>query len=162
MGTKPTLILFARQPHFGVGKTRLAKRLGKRAAWQFQRRQLLVLSKLAQDTRWHFQISWAHRQGKGDLGKRLERALAGSVGLKRLIIGSDILDLKAAHVAEAFRALDGAPHVLGPSPDGGFWCIGSRGPVRLKGIRWSSEFTLGDTAKALKNIRFISELSDLD
>jgi len=162
MAQSPNLIVFARQPHFGAGKTRLAAKTSKWQAWQFQRRQILALRKLSRDPRWRLTFIWAHTQGTGDLGARLERALNGPVGPKRLVIGADTLGLKPAHLARALRALNRTPHVLGPCPDGGFWLIGTRQPVRLRGIRWSSEFALEDTAKALKNIRFISELADLD
>lgn len=162
MTGSPTLIVFARQPHFGVGKTRLAARAGKWAAWQFQRRQILALSKLAQDPRWDVTFCWAHRQGIGDLGARLDRALNGPVGPKRLVIGSDIIALRPHHIAKAFQGLNSAPHVLGPSPDGGFWCIGSRGPVRLRHIRWSSQFALQDTIRRLGNVALVDALRDLD
>ena len=162
MARSKDLIVFARQPHFGVGKTRLAARTSKQAAWQFQRRQILDLRKLACDPRWHFRLCWAHQQGPGDLGDRLTRALAGPPGRRRLIIGADTVGLRAHHVAHAFDLLDGARHVVGPCPDGGFWGIGSRGPVRLSGIRWSSPYTLADTLACLNSYAVADTLEDLD
>ena len=162
MAFSQTLLIFARQPHFGVGKSRLAARTSPWHAWQFQRRQILALGKLAQDPRWSCRFVWEHEQGPGDLGQRLMRALKGPVGPKRLIIGADTLDVHADHIARAFRGLESAPYVLGPSPDGGFWAIGSRCPVRLGPVQWSTPQAFVDTQTWLGTVGLAETLSDLD
>lgn len=72
------------------------------------------------------------------------------------------MGLTALHIDHAFKLIGARSPVLGPSQDGGFWCIGSAGPIRLTGIRWSSEHTLSDTSKLLKNHKYTNTLCDLD
>jgi glycosyltransferase A (GT-A) superfamily protein (DUF2064 family) len=67
-------------------------------------------------------------QGPGSLGLRLRRQVvqARRQGVRNLLlIGSDLPELAAADLLEAFRALAlGSPLVLGPALDGGYWLIG--------------------------------------
>jgi rSAM/selenodomain-associated transferase 1 len=67
-------------------------------------------------------------QGTGSLGLRLQRQVvrARREGVRHLLlIGSDLPELAAADLLHAFRALaHGAPLVLGPALDGGYWLIG--------------------------------------
>jgi glycosyltransferase A (GT-A) superfamily protein (DUF2064 family) len=67
-------------------------------------------------------------QGQGSLGLRLRRqlVLARREGISQLVlIGSDLPELEAADLQAAFAALgSGAPLVLGPAVDGGYWLLG--------------------------------------
>ena len=92
-----------------------------------------------------------HAQSPGDLGDRLAAAAADvrrlHPGAAVLFLGLDSPDLPDAALARAADALSRADVVLGPTDDGGYWCLGlSRGvdPAKLlDGIDWSSgrEFT---------------------
>lgn len=68
---------------------------------------------------------------RGDgLGQRLQAAF-DDVGGPALLIGMDTPQVTSAQLGEAVRALDdeGVDSVLGPTADGGYWCVGFRGPV---------------------------------
>jgi glycosyltransferase A (GT-A) superfamily protein (DUF2064 family) len=67
-------------------------------------------------------------QGEGSLGLRLRRQVvrARREGIRHLVlIGSDLPELAVEDLEAAFAALDGgAPLVLGPASDGGYWLLG--------------------------------------
>jgi len=111
-----------------------------------------------------------------DLGAR-ERAVFEDLfaqGFDRVVvIGSDLPTLPAAHLRAAFAALDGgAPLVLGPADDGGYYLIGLRRtadgamPDLFTGIRWSTRHALEDTLRAATGARvdpaFVARWHDVD
>jgi rSAM/selenodomain-associated transferase 1 len=112
-----------------------------------------------------------HPQADGDLGDRLRAAFdhAFAGGARRVVvIGSDLPDLSAHHLRRAFRALDGAPAVLGPARDGGYWLLGLRRPVpeAFDGIPWSTGSVLARTVERLRAAgagpALLDELADVD
>ena len=161
------VIVFAKRPRSGEVKTRLAASLGVDMAVQAYRELLTdVVSKLGPAEAWDFSLAvtpddavddeeaWPVRaprrpQGGGDLGRRLERVLAGATQARPvLVVGSDVPGLTAGAVQDALDRLAQVDVVLGPSPDGGYWAIGvSRPPPAgwLDGVRWSSPHALEDT-----------------
>lgn len=180
------LVIMARAPRLGVGKRRLAQDVGALAAWRFQRRMLRqVLRRLGGDPRWttwlavtpdqaaHKAAHWPGRtrvipQGAGGLGARMERLLCTRPPGPVVVVGSDIPDLSAAHVAQAFRALGRNDWVFGPAADGGYWLVGARrrrAPWRtFDAVRWSSRHALADSLANLKGARvaLLEELHDVD
>jgi rSAM/selenodomain-associated transferase 1 len=180
------LVIFAKAPSLGRVKTRLARGIGTGAALAFYRLMLArLLRQVGRDPRWRVTLAvapdrtaqaarlWPMRlarkgQGRGDLGDRMGRTLrrwpAGSV----VIIGADIPDITAAHIARAFAALDAADLVFGPARDGGYWLVGAKGAARrtplFARVRWSTEHALADTLANLKGrrIAFIDTLDDID
>ncbi|MEM7124497.1 MAG: TIGR04282 family arsenosugar biosynthesis glycosyltransferase [Pseudomonadota bacterium] len=181
------VVVFARQPRFGTVKTRLAADIGPGAALAFYRRTLTrLLTRLGQDSRW---TAWlavtppaaARRrqpwqaglpllaQVDGDLGDRMAAAFRDVPPGPAVIVGSDIPDLRPAHVAAAFRLLDDNDAVFGPTPDGGYYLIGLRperrgGPL-FENVRWSTRHALADTRKSLPRgcrIAHTQELMDID
>ncbi len=188
MSPKGHLVIMARAPRLGTGKRRLARDLGALAAWRFQRRMLgRVLRRLACDPRWTTWLAvtpdaaahsarrpaWAAParvmpQGAGGLGARMARLLCERPPGPVVIVGSDIPDLDAGHVARAFRALGRHDWVFGPAADGGYWLVGARrrrAPWRtFDAVRWSSAHALGDTLANLKGARvaFLEALHDVD
>ncbi len=175
---KDTVIVFARAPRLGAVKRRLARGIGAMPALRFYRGQLAATLKAARgDGRWRMVVAatpdrarWPLRaariaQGRGDLGARMARALAGY--RRAVLIGSDIPGLARADLAAAFRALGRADAVFGPAEDGGYWLVGL-GPRRpahpFADVRWSSAHALADTLANFhgRRIALLRTLRDVD
>ena len=107
-------------------------------------------------------------QGDGDLGRRMERALIRFRANPVVLIGSDIPDIDDSHIAAAFEALGHADFVFGPSDDGGYWLVGARHGVSVRGlfdrVRWSGPHALVDTLKnaGQRRVALLEELIDID
>jgi uncharacterized protein len=176
------LVIFARMPRLGQGKRRLALDIGAFAALRFQRVMLTqLLRRLGYDGRWATWLAitpdhsgpWPRRfatlpQGQGDLGRRMARVTRGLPPGPVVIIGSDIPDITAADIAEAFHALGSKDAVFGPATDGGYWLVGLRRRPHFidpfTNVRWSSGHALADTLANLadKEVAMLRSLSDID
>ncbi len=187
MRVRRSVVVMARRPRLGAVKTRLAEGLNDQAALSFYKRTLKrLLKRVAGGGRWQTVLAvtppdevpkrslWTCglpvlAQASGDLGERMQAAVDGMPEGPVVLIGSDIPDLAARHVARAFRALQRHDVVLGPSDDGGYWLIGVapllRG-VRFFGtVRWSSEHALADTVAGLPEgvrVARLGVLTDID
>jgi rSAM/selenodomain-associated transferase 1 len=183
---RPTLVIFAKAPRLGRVKSRLARDIGASAALGFYRQMLRrVLGRIGRDRRWHTILAvtpdsssrvarlWPARcsrqgQGVGDLGARMGRVLRMRRRGPIAIVGTDIPDLEAAHIATAFRRLGDADAVFGPAGDGGYWLVGwRRGPCPSRlfaHVRWSSDRALADTLANLRGrrVRLLDRLDDVD
>jgi rSAM/selenodomain-associated transferase 1 len=179
---RDTVIVFARAPQLGTVKRRLARDIGDRAALRFHlatltallrdllaRRSFDVVLAVTPD-RARFRLPVRVRridQGRGDLGRRMSRAL-GRFGRGRVaLMGCDIPDATSADLCLAFRRMGSADAVFGPADDGGYWLIalGPRRPTDLFGAsRWSTEHALADTLRQFRNHRlgFVRQLGDVD
>ncbi len=185
----PRLILFSRLPKAGQAKTRLIPALGARGAAALQERVARRLAErmevLAGRAPLELELcftgggeeearAWlgpgfvCREQEGGHLGARmaaaLERALAQ--GAPRVVlVGSDLPGLDGAILEEAFRALEKAPLVLGPSHDGGYYLVGLGRPAPglLAEPSWQSLAALIARAGEL-NLPFtlLQPLRDLD
>jgi hypothetical protein len=181
------LVIFVKAPRIGAVKTRLAADIGALAAWRFYRETTArVVRRLGGDPRWTCWLAvtpdrfarrgrfWPRRlarlaQGPGDLGARMARQIARLPPGPVVIVGTDVPDITAAHVARAFGALERCAAVFGPAPDGGYWLIGvdRRRPTAglFRDVRWSSRHALADT---LANLppglapEMLDELADID
>src|SRR5215472_9962374 len=102
-----TLVLFVRLPRLGAGKRRLARDIGAVAAVRFERVMLARnLRRLRRDPRWSLRLAvtpdraarhlGVHPQGRGDLGARMKRGLTACPPGRKLLVGSDVPDLRAA------------------------------------------------------------------
>ncbi len=180
--TKPLVVVFARRPGYGAVKTRLARDIGVGEALRFYRNTLArTVRRLSCDRRFETVLAvtpdiaagepiWpagvrATGQGRGDLGRRMLRALISAGARPAVVIGSDIPDIASTHIAAAFAALASKPYVLGPARDGGYWLIGVRYPflVRertLDGVRWSSAATMADTIARLGEVAVLPDVLD--
>lgn len=178
------LVVFARAARMGRVKSRLARGIGVVAAWQFYRVTLAAtLRRLDGDGRWRCWLAvtpdtaaaaprpdgWRPvAQGAGDLGRRMGRVMRSLPPGPAVIVGTDVPDLTAAHVAAAFRALGHHDAVLGPAPDGGYWLVGQRRSPRtpdlFAGVRWSTPHALADTrANAVGlSVCMLETLDDID
>lgn len=175
----------------GRVKRRLAAAIGDGAALRFYCGIAAATLRLARDPRWRTTLALtpdraahgfraklrglkgrrfnAMPQGPGDLGRRMAAALMRYRNEPTIIVGTDIPDLDAAHIARAFRALRGADAVFGPAADGGFWLVGMRRPQRaaraFANVRWSTSHTLADVRANLPaNLRVavVEMLEDVD
>jgi rSAM/selenodomain-associated transferase 1 len=182
------MIIFAKSPRMGLSKTRLARDIGVVPAWRAKRRLDAYTCQIVRDPRWTsflavapdrdvgaaFPHAWPPslariKQGKGDLGERMARALRHFSRAPVCIIGSDLPDLRAQDLADAFKALRRNEAVFGPAQDGGFWLIGlsprAARNFHFSPIRWSSRDTLADTLAGLPahwRVAYLRELDDLD
>jgi rSAM/selenodomain-associated transferase 1 len=181
------LIVFVRAPQRGTGKRRLARDIGDGEADRFERIVLTgLLRRLGRDRRWRLRLAVTpdaarHRrrqwprgvsvvgQGRGDIGARMRRAVAQCPPGPTVLIGSDIPEITAAHIAAAFRLLGPHDLVFGPAEDGGFWLVGARRRPRLPllfgPVRWSGPHALGDTLRNLPrwvSVGFAVRLADVD
>ncbi|MGY6634580.1 MAG: TIGR04282 family arsenosugar biosynthesis glycosyltransferase [Alkalilacustris sp.] len=182
-----TVHIFAKAPVPGQVKTRLARSIGNAAACAIYREMLCgVIDRLANRPGWRTwlavtpdaaassQAPWPRAiqrvaQGEGDLGARMHRVLSRArPGAPVVIVGSDIPDLDAGHVAEALAALETHDLVVGPALDGGYWLIGAADappPDLFAHVRWSSRFALADTlanARTLRVAQLAARLEDVD
>jgi rSAM/selenodomain-associated transferase 1 len=184
---KDTVFVFARAPRLGTVKRRLARGIGDRAALRFHARTLArLLRALAADRRFRTVLAVTPDgariprppgvatvpQGRGDLGARMDRALARHRRGRAAAVGCDIPGLGAADVAAAFRALGPARACFGPAADGGYWLV-ALGPLRpaspFAGVRWSTGHALADTlanfrrhrVALLRTLRDVDEAADL-
>ena len=172
MSARGTLCVFAKAPVAGRVKTRLARTLGDTAAAGLSRAFLLDTWALAtrRDAA-HTLLAFTgdaaalpdlaprpeiREQGDGDLGTRMERILSRALADGApwaMVLGTDLPGLPASRLADAARALDkGAPAVLGPTDDGGFYLLGlSRCPPGLlSGLPWSTRSTRRRTLERLR------------
>ena len=92
-------------------------------------------------------------QGRGDLGERLARFVAASLGEGSavVVVGTDSPTLPPAFVEQAFEELRHADIVLGPATDGGYYLVGCRRfhPSLFSAIDWSGTSVLRQTVERL-------------
>lgn len=145
------LAIFVKTPGHSPLKTRLAAGIGREAAETFHRLAVAAVAEVAraaqtrmpglavywavaEDTALHDAL-WRGfpvlAQGEGDLGARMRAVCARLLAMhgQALLIGADAPQLAAADLRDACDALHTQPCTLGPSADGGFWLLGTRGPL---------------------------------
>jgi rSAM/selenodomain-associated transferase 1 len=180
------LIIMAKSPRRGYVKRRLAREIGEGAAVSFYRSCLArSVQRLARDPRWTTLLALAPDvdavsslpvlrgvsrlpQGRGDLGRRMQRLFDRLPPGPVIIIGSDIPAIAPERIAEAFALLGRHDAVLGRALDGGFWLIGLKRSPRVLAsfahVRWSGPHALDDTLANLTGARvaFTATLCDVD
>jgi uncharacterized protein len=181
------LVVFARSPVVGRVKQRLGRTEGAVEAVRIYRVLVYgLLRRVTRDPRWRCWLyldpdsaatnsgGWprglARRvQGGGDLGARMARPFRELPPGPVVLVGTDIPDLRSAHIARAFAALGRADVVFGPASDGGFWLVGLRRRPRVlkifDGVDWSASQTLDQTLASLPQgtrVEIIDTLSDID
>jgi rSAM/selenodomain-associated transferase 1 len=178
----PVIVVFSRVPRLGVGKRRLARTIGDRAAWRLSRLMLFdliremrclrgVVRVLAATPDHHARLAAPGfirtGQGRGDLGARMQRVLRRHPRRPVIIIGSDIPGITAADLRGALRRLRGAQAVFGPATDGGYWLVGLAGrrpAAPFRDARWSTPHALADTRRNFpgRRVVLLRPLTDLD
>ena len=195
--TRDRLIVFTRFPEPGQTKTRLIPTLGRRGAAELQRQMtehlISTAVKTVQPPELTLEVrheggnaalmrSWLggqfiyRAQGPGDIGQRMVRAFEEAFQTeteRAVIVGSDIPQISADIIRNAFEELKKRDLVLGPAKDGGYYLIGmQRGvsfeaiPRLFSDIKWGSREVISQTLKAAKSLglRFslLKELEDID
>jgi len=197
MYTNSRLLLFTRYPIAGKTKTRLIPQLGadgaallqKRLTERVARQAQLLAERCGTETIVHYSsgssekmTSWLGpvrcvAQTTGDLGQRMRAALAHSFtegAETAVLIGSDIPDISADLLHQAFHSLQGAKEVvIGPSADGGYYLVGLVAqqaaqllPVLFDQMVWSSADLFGVTMDRLRQAGYavatLPVLHDID
>ena len=183
--TKNLSIVFVRNPELGKVKTRLAKTIGDKKALNIYMLLLKhtesVLQKVSSDKVVYYSEEiqnndlWSDRcfqkklQKGNDLGERMQHAfeMAFKEGYEKVVIvGSDLFDLKSAHIENAFKALENHNLVIGPSLDGGYYLLGMKvlHPAVFKNKQWGTDSVLETTLKNLEqeNVKLLEALNDID
>jgi len=184
-------IIFARYPQSGVVKTRLASKVGKDWAAQFYQlcaehvfaearklpKNIAKYIFCAETTHLLEMRQWAGSsfrylaQIEGDLGEKMYHAFSTIFqhGIRKaIIIGTDIPDLSAKVLNDAFSNLETHDVVIGPASDGGYYLIGIKQVVidLFKNIPWSTEHVFEKTLRAINerkySVAFLPELMDID
>ncbi len=197
MTTTEHLILFTRYPEAGVTKTRLIPALGPAGAADLQRRMtdhviaralaLIQSRKVSVEVRfeggseermrgWLGNSPQYCRQGPGDIGARMRRALGASFneGIERaVLIGSDIPGITTTILASAFDQLESVDLVLGPAADGGYYLVGLQHSAWaaaadgfFRDVPWGTERVLAVTREKIASLGlqavFLETLADID
>lgn len=193
------LLIFTRYPRAGSSKTRLIGELGAEGAARLQRRLtervVEAARRLAEQYPVHVQVHFCggdeerlngwlgslvfRPQVAGDLGCKMGAAIraaieemvtaAGSV----VLVGSDIPQIDASLLRQAYRTLVDHEVVLGPSRDGGYYLVGLTAaaaprvlPLLFDRMSWSTETVLSKTLGRLGangcSVQLLPTLRDID
>ena len=182
---KNLLLVFTRNPELGKVKTRLAKTVGNATALKIYifllKRTRDIAVKVAADKAvyysvkirendiWDASIFQKHQQVGEDLGIRMLHAFKNGFKAgyeKVIIIGSDLYDLTAETIENAFIALENNEVVIGPAEDGGYYLLGMNSLEEkvFKAKDWGTETVRKDTLEDLKDkkVFLLGELNDVD
>ncbi len=179
-------MIFAKAPVIGGAKSRLARGVGRVAAWRLYRAMTATVIRSTRDARWDTVLAvspdraaarsvsvWPEAlarlpQGRGDLGARQARALEDRGPV--CVIGTDAPQVRRRDIARAFAALKRHDAVIGPAEDGGYWLLALNSPAPrglFDGVRWSHPETRSDLigrlkANGLDRIALLRTLRDID
>ena len=173
------IVVFLRSPNAPLKKTRLAKELGKLDSNQVY--QILV-NKILQDVQQvpnvdkclslhsmsDKDVEWfrKRRLAKGwlileqtgfCLGERMHNTFVrlSSVYDRTLLVGSDIADSTSNDLILAINNLENREDiVVGPSADGGFWCLGlfNSNIDLFNGLEWSTSNVFSGLKKNIEKL----------
>ena len=183
--SKNLLIVFTRNPELGKVKTRLAKTVGNATtlkiyifllertrdiAVQVSADKAVYYSvKVRENDIWDANNFQKHQQVGEDLGIRMLHAFKNGFKAgyeKVMIIGSDLYDLTAETIENAFMALENNEVVIGPAEDGGYYLLGMNSLEEkvFKNKDWGTETVRKDTLEDLKDkkVFLLGELNDVD
>jgi len=178
-------MILTRNPEPGKCKTRLAARVGDRAALEIygfllrhtraitqglpMEKWVLYSEEIWQQDIWEPAIFQKRLQRGMDLGQRMENAFRDGfeAGFGNIVvIGSDLYDLSQYDLERAFALLEKNDHVVGPAEDGGYYLLGmkSLNSELFRGKAWSSETVLAQTLADLKDkkVALLPERNDVD
>ncbi len=185
MPEKRLLIVFVKNAILGTAKTRLAKTIGKEAAFDVYKHLMhiteqatlglnncdvhIFFSSEKDPTRWTNYEQFV-QQGN-DLGERMSDAFRRGFekGYTQIVgVGSDLPDLTSEIIEKGLDELSSNDAVFGPAEDGGYYLIGMRSMIDciFEDKPWSTEDLLTITLEDLKQSGFsvglIETLNDVD
>jgi rSAM/selenodomain-associated transferase 1 len=179
------LLILTRNPELGKCKTRLAAKVGDKAAleiYQFLLQRTVSFTEHLRVEKWVYYSEeiWQNdiwdndryqkklQVGK-DLGERMQNAFRDGfqAGFEKvIIIGSDMYHLEQADLEEAFSTLETHDYVIGPAEDGGYYLLGmkSLNQALFWNKQWGTDTVLADTMQDLKteSVALLNEKNDVD
>ncbi len=182
--TKRLLIVFVKNIKQGKVKTRLAASIGhneaikvynklidvtETATIKFSSDRIIYYSDFVEDNRW-LDDSKKVQSGR-DLGERMKNAFTDGfhIGYKQIVlIGSDLPDISAEIINEAFTKLEKQEVVFGPAEDGGYYLIGLTKihPYIFDNKPWSKpnllELTLDELNNKKVGYALLNRYNDVD
>ncbi|WP_242131451.1 TIGR04282 family arsenosugar biosynthesis glycosyltransferase [Aestuariivivens marinum] len=182
--TESLLIVFVKNLKLGKVKTRLAKTIGNRAAFEVYNELVNITEQVTQtisiDKHIYFsdvviEDKWSNEfknvQVGKDLGERMKNAFKKGFekGYERIVlIGSDLPDISDKIIEGGINALNEFDVVFGPAKDGGYYLIGltKMHNFIFENKPWSQQNLLEETLKelCLQNITYstLLTLNDID
>tara|TARA_R110000868_G_scaffold147074_1_gene368244 strand:+ start:1046 stop:1654 length:609 start_codon:yes stop_codon:yes gene_type:complete len=172
--SKNLLLIFTRNPELGKCKTRLAATVGNETALEIYKfllqhtvsitknipavKQVYYSEEIWEKDIWNTTIFEKKLQNGANLGDRMANAF--ELGFKNgfekiLVIGSDLYDLDATTIENAFSELDKSDFVIGPAQDGGYYLLGMKkfNADVFKNKAWGTNTVLNDTLKNLEKYK---------
>lgn len=185
MSGKRLLVVFVKNAILGTAKTRLAKTIGKEAAFEVYKHLMKITEEATRgvkncDVHIYFSSEkdptrWSdfdqYVQQGNDLGERMSGAFrAGfNMGYEHIVgVGSDLPDLTSDVIEKGLEELNSNEAVFGPAEDGGYYLIGMRSMLEciFENKPWSTEDLLDVTLDELKSkdlsVGIIETLDDVD
>ena len=182
---KNHLIIFCKNPILGQCKTRLAASIGPEKALNVYEFLLNHTAKITSELSVKRIVYYSQQivqndffdpnhfekalQRGDDLGARMAHAIEQSFAQgakKAMVIGSDLFDISAELIQQAFQALNTHQTVIGPAKDGGYYLIGMTqfNAEVFCNKNWGSPSVFSDTLSNLKpNLPFLlPEKNDID
>jgi rSAM/selenodomain-associated transferase 1 len=179
------LIIFTRNPELGKVKTRLAKTIGDEKTLEIYKELLLHTrnetqhidcdkflfydTTIVENDIWSTEYFNKVLQAPGDLGNKMQAAFDSlfQKGYNHcVVVGSDLFDLKASIIENAFTALQNNDAVVGPAEDGGYYLLGlnQSTPAVFNNKEWGTATVFNATMNDLKNVRvqLLETLNDID
>lgn len=181
---KNVLIVFVKNIKLGKVKTRLAKTIGNKAAFEIYKALVKITEKATKDipvaTHIYFSDTIVHTkwqdkfktvQKGNDLGERMKNAFEDGFkkGYKNIIlIGSDLPEISSKTILQGFTSLSRTDTVFGKAADGGYYLIGlskMNAPI-FENKPWSTTQLLDVTLQELQNnhqtVSLLPTLNDID
>ena len=185
MQSKNLLLIFTRNPELGKCKTRLAATVGNETALEIYKfllqhtvsitknipavKQVYYSEEIWEKDIWNTTIFEKKLQNGANLGDRMANAFEQGFenGFEKiLVIGSDMYDLDATTIENAFSELDKSDFVIGPAQDGGYYLLGMKkfNVDVFKNKAWGTHTVLNDTLKNLEKykIKLLDIRNDVD
>ena len=185
MQSKNLLLIFTRNPELGKCKTRLAATVGNETALEIYKfllqhtvsitknipavKQVYYSEEIWEKDIWNTTIFEKKLQNGANLGDRMANAFEQGFenGFEKiLVIGSDMYDLDATTIENAFSELDKSDFVIGPAQDGGYYLLGMKKFITnvFKNKAWGTHTVLNDTLKNLEKykIKLLDIRNDVD
>lgn len=183
--SKNLLLILTRNPEIGKCKTRLAAKVGDKAAldiYKFLLDKTVSFTKdlkvekwvyysesIWEDDIWDNKVYQKKLQKGKDLGERIMNAFREGfhAGFENIIvIGSDMFHLNQSDLEEAFSKFKDHNYVVGPAEDGGYYLLGMKSlKVELfQNKTWGTDTVLSDTLSDLKSekVALLDEKNDVD